>query len=259
MRQNIFKSLKSMAKNAYDAVRKKIRSFSDWILGHVPEPIKEPVNETLEMLEQQVSDIYKKWDSQSFKIRESDSALKGFAKRYVIDGHQGIDPQSFLAAVKTQVTNLSRSHQTKVNLILTCTMEKRDIKTGEVITTNAPSEIILDATDTDVNELYKNAVDKMMESMANFQRMGGNWQFRSVVNLDINTAVYKSLRGNSYIPLPKELASKSAIINLKNNNNLCFKWAVTRALNPVDKNAEKIDKNLQKQAECHGMSVMQCK
>jgi len=89
----------------------------------------------------------------------------------------------------------------------------------------------------------------MMESMANFQRMGGNWQFRSVVNLDINTAVYKSLRGNSYIPLPKELASKSAIINLKNNNNLCFKWAVTRALNPVDKNAEKIDKNLQKQAE----------
>jgi len=213
--RHFLKSLESMAKNA----GKKKNEFVNWILScipDVPEPIKEPVNETLEVLEQQVSDIYKKWDSQSFKIRESDSALKGFAKRYVIDGHQGIDPQSFLAAVKTQVTNLlSRSHQTKVNLILTCTMEKRDIKTGEVIKTNAPSEILLDATDTDVNELYKNAVDKMMESMAYFQRMGGNWQFRSVVNLDINTAVYKPLRGNSYIPLSKELASKSAIINLK--------------------------------------------
>jgi len=61
--------------------------------------------------------------------------------------------------------------------------------------------------------------------------------------------VYKPLRGNSYIPLPKELANKKAIINLKNNDNLCFKWTVTRALNPVDKNAERIDKNLQKQAE----------
>ena len=89
--------------------------------------------------------------------------------------------------------------------------------------------------ETDVNEIYKKAVDKMMESMANFQRMGSNWQFRSVKNLDINTTVYKPLRGNSYIPLPKELANKKAIINLKNNDNLCFKWAVTRALNPVER------------------------
>ena len=58
--------------------------------------------------------------------------------------------------------------------------------------------------------------------------------------------MYKPLRGISYIPLPKELANKKAIINLKNNDNLCFKWAVTRALNPLDKNAERIDKNLQK-------------
>jgi len=44
--------------------------------------------------------LYKKWDSQSFKIRESDSALKGFAKRYVIDGSEGYDPKSFMREVK---------------------------------------------------------------------------------------------------------------------------------------------------------------
>jgi len=74
-------------------------------------------------------------------------------------------------------------------------MEKRDIKTGEVITTNAPfrskTEILLDATDTDVNEIYSNAVDKIMEFVAIFQKMGSNWQFRNFVNLDINTAVYR--------------------------------------------------------------------
>ena len=72
-------------------------------------------------------------------------------------------------------------------------------------------EAIVDGTD--VNERHSVAVDKMMESMANFQRMDSNWQFRSVVNLAINTAVYKPLRGNSYIPLPKEQANKKAIIN----------------------------------------------
>ena len=133
------KSLKSIAKNIYDAVRKKTSEFADWILRYVPQSIKKPANERVEALKQQVSDIFKKWYPQSFKIRESDSALKGFTKQYVIDGREGYDPQSFLAAVETQVTNLlSRSRQTNVNLILACTMEKRDIRAGEVITTNAP-------------------------------------------------------------------------------------------------------------------------
>ena len=173
-------------------------------------------------------------------------------KQFTIDGKEGYDPQSFLDAAETQVTNfLSNNPQTKVNLILTCTMERADIKTGEVTIINAPflskTEIILDATD--VNEIYSNASDKTKESMASFQIRGSNWRFRSVVKLDINTATYRPLRGNSYIPLPKELASKKAIINPKNSDNFCFKWCITRALNPVDKNAERIDKNLQKQAE----------
>ena len=48
----------------------------------------------------------------------------------------------------------------------------------------------------------------------------------------------------TYIPLPKFLAAKKAIINLKNEDDECFKWAITRALNPVEKNSERIDKEL---------------
>ena len=219
MSQNILKSLKSATKNAgnwvSESIKKPVKSatknvkneFVNWIrriIPDVPEPIKEPVNETLEMLEQQVSDIYKKWDSQSFKIRESDSALKGFAKRYVIDGREGYDPKSFMKEVKSQVVDLlNKSRQNKVYLALKCVMEKRDMSTGEVVTAEptfrSDVEAIID--ETDVNEIYKKAVDKMMESMANFQGMGSNWQFRSVKNLDINTTVYKPLRGNSYICL----------------------------------------------------------
>ena len=58
---------------------------------------------------------------------------------------------------------------------------------------------------------------------------------------------YRPLRGNSYIPLPKELANKKAIINMMNEDDQCFKWNVTRALNPVEKNAEKIDNELRRQ------------
>ena len=43
---------------------------------------------------------------------------------------------------------------------------------------------------------------------------------------------------------PSSQQQRKAIINLKNKDNECFKWAITRVLNPVEKNSEHIDKKL---------------
>ena len=105
-------------------------------------------------------------------------------------------------AVKSQVVDLlNRNRQTrfKVYLALKCVMEKRDMSTGEVVTKEptfrSDVETIVDGTD--VNEIYKKAVAKMMESKTNFRRMDSNWQFRNVVKLDINIIAYSPLRGSS--------------------------------------------------------------
>ena len=42
---------------------------------------------------------------------------------------------------------------------------------------------------------------------------------------------------------------KMAITNMKNEDNVCFKWSVTRALNPVERNGERVTKLLKLQAE----------
>ena len=60
---------------------------------------------------------------------------------------------------------------------------------------------------------------------------------------------YEPLGGSSYITLPGFLAAKKAIINLNNEDEECFKWAITRALNPVEKNSERIDIKLREQSE----------
>ena len=57
---------------------------------------------------------------------------------------------------------------------------------------------------------------------------------------------YNPLRGETWIALPKELANKKAIINMKNEDNKCFLWCVLRALNPCEKKSERIDKKLKK-------------
>ena len=75
--------------------------------------------------------------------------------------------------------------------------------------------------------------ETVLESLAKFQRQGTNWRFHSVLSLDLHT--YEPLGGSSYIPLPAFLAAKRAIVNLKNEDDECFTWAITRALNPGEK------------------------
>ena len=91
--------------------------------------------------------------------------------------------------------------------------------------------------------------ETVLESLAKFQRQGSNWRFHSVLSLDLHTVKYVPLGGSSYIPLPKFLAAKEAIINLKNEEDECFKWAITRILNPVEKNSERIDTKLREKSE----------
>ena len=59
------------------------------------------------------------------------------------------------------------------------------------------------------------------------------------MSLPLHTVKYEPLGGSSYIALPDFQAAKKAIINLKNEDDECFKWAITRALNPVEKYSER--------------------
>ena len=101
------------------------------------------------------------------------------------------------------------------------------------------TEVNLESTNS--NELFSKMKETVLKASAKFQRQGSNWRFRSVLSLDLHTVKYEPLGGFSYILLPGFLVAKKAIINLKNEDDECFKWAITRALNPVEKISERID------------------
>ena len=255
--------IKKSVKTLGNKIKSEINSFANWIANYIPPPVKAAVNDKVEDLKMKVNNIfntvYKNVNfkalmkkTEPYKIKEPKTAIRGFTKQYTIDGSVNIDAESFLNAVQPLVINiLEANQQTKVNFVLTCTMERADINSGQVSSVDVPfvSKTEVHIAATDVGNLYKNACDKILESMASFQMHGSNWRFKSVSKLDINTVVYKPLNGSSYIPLPDNLAAKKAIINMKNDDNECFKWCITRALNPIDKNQERITKELVEQSK----------
>ena len=81
-------------------------------------------------------------------------------------------------------------------------------------------EVNLDGTNEE--ELYDMMVERIIEKMATFQSKGSGWRLHSIIQLELHTMGYNPLRGETWIPLPKELANKNAIINMKNKDNKCF-------------------------------------
>lgn len=53
---------------------------------------------------------------------------------------------------------------------------------------------------------------------------------KRIVHLYLNTDKYSPLNGSQYLALPKWIKDKKAVVNVKNNNAECFKWAILSAV-----------------------------
>ena len=108
-----------------------------------------------------------------------------------------------------------------------------------------------------MSELFNVMTSRLIELSQQFQNQGFGWQFSKVETLDINIDPFEPFYGSSYIPLPKKIADKKAIINVKNeSDNYCFKWAVTSAIYTAKNNPERPNKNMRDNSEkfnCKGI------
>ena len=90
------------------------------------------------------------------------------------------------------------------------------LKTNEIKPADFLSGIEVNLDGTDEKELYDTMVERILGKIATFLATESEIRFHSVIKLELHTVSYKPLRGETWIPLPKELADKKAIINMKN-------------------------------------------
>ena len=58
--------------------------------------------------------------------------------------------------------------------------------------------------------------------------------------MSITISKYQPLNGGSYIKLPKYISNKKAIINVKNDDDNCLRWALRAALYPPLKKSDRM-------------------
>ena len=140
-----------LASNITETARRRVTNFGNWLTGYVgPEQTPQVLREIVEHVRSNYP------PSQPFEVRESDSALRRFARVYAIDGMEGYDARSFLDSARENITSVLRNNRrTKVKLIFKCYMEKPSIL-GEIIIRKFAfhSEIHINLDGTDEEELY---------------------------------------------------------------------------------------------------------
>ena len=186
-----------------------------------------------------------------FEAIETGKALKNFTKVYTINGIDGYDGESFLNNAEDSITKVLRENRrTKVKLVFKCYMIKEG-PDGEIIRPfDFHSGIMNNLGGTDENELYDMMIETIKEKIDKLESAEGpGWRLHSIIRLQLHTAEFIPLRESSYIELPKGLKDKKAIINMKNDDDKCFLWCVLRALCPVKKNKERLDKTLKSNIE----------
>ena len=100
-----------------------------------------------------------------------------------------------------------------------------------------------DDNDDIIEELFKPFIQKYDENLQN-KMTGSDFEFDGVNFLYYDFNEISLNRGGSYIDSPKWLKDKKSTINPKNNDDKCFQYAVTLALNldNIDNLPERIPK-----------------
>ena len=106
------------------------------------------------------------------------------------------------------------------------------------------NEIMIgDDNDDIIEELFKSFLQKYEDNLQNKMK-GSDFEFDGVNFLYYDFNKISLNRGRSYIDSPKWLKDKRSTINPKNNDDKCFQYAVTLALNfdKIKKDPQRISK-----------------
>ena len=183
------------------------------------------------------------------KIEEVDKALKGYTKSFEINIKNDKDPliqlQNTRLAIEYHIIKILTSMK-GLKFVETLKVTFKKLAKDEIVYKTAyfnskPQTII---NNTEINKSLQSSKEQILNMIAQWISEGSGWTIESVDNHYLNIVQYQPMKASSYIKLPQELRnSAKGLINMKNEDNECFRWCHIRHSNPQDKNPQRIKKS----------------
>ena len=167
----------------------------------------------------------------SWGPRLLEGAFNGAYRRYRMDGIEGMDVYTFFDRTRKFLIELLSKETTNRAVRSQATIWIWFIKDGiEQVELVFNSRMLAVYNLSDMNGLVSEMIAHMVQQIENPALRDSKFVFNGIIRMDINFHRLNLTSGSSYVPLPDWLAGKGAIINPKNLDMECFKWAVIAAI-----------------------------
>ena len=190
-------------------------------------------------------------------ITQMQQALQGYTKSFDIELRDNKDPLVQLQESRKAIEYLF-NNQLKISkgFKYVETLQVKFIKFSNGQKTekngffNSKADLIIN--NTNIQSSLQISKQHILNLISQWVSEGSGWTVESIESHHLNIANYSPLKGSSYIELPPEIKKSKGLINIKNEDNECFRWCHIRHLNPQNKNPQRItktDKNFIKQLD----------
>ena len=190
-------------------------------------------------------------------ITQMQQALQGYTKSFDIELRDNKDPLVQLQESRKAIEYLF-NNQLKISkgFKYVETLQVKFIKFSNGQKTekngffNSKADLILN--NTNIQSSLQISKQHILNIISQWVSEGSGWTVESIESHHLNIANYSPLKGSSYIELPPEIKKSKGLINIKKEDNECFRWCHIRHLNPQNKNPQRItktDKNFIKQLD----------
>ncbi len=125
-----------------------------------------------------------------------------------MDGSEYKDPDVFLYDIANGVKEIVRSvdGSKKVNMNLSCLLEKEDPKTGDKEEDTVGARSGTHTVTIQLGDTYDEMRNRMRENLSKFQKNGSGWRLKSIIGLEIGIVKFDPLSGSGYSKLPPAIA-----------------------------------------------------
>ena len=238
-------------------VKGKLNKWYDWLINHVPKPIKDGASRAFKTFKDKVMGLYNRVtgsacketrikEPKPFKTIEFEQAFGGAYRSYRINGKPKMDVDTFFNRIRKELIELiKRELKTQTSARIQTTAWIRFVRDGSLEGPGeAHDEEGQERVELSFNSLmtsvYRGSemdqiVDGMTASMKfqieNPALLNSRFVFDEFLYLDVNFHQLNLTRGSSYLPLSDWLVSKKAIVNPHNDDEECLKWLVIAAEN----------------------------
>jgi len=226
-KKETYEQLKREILNEFDDLEKNFKDIS-------PEKIKKELKRVFIDIKTNKRKFQKiELENDKYKIEETDQALEGcfLTTRLTQEEIASVNviieelPEMLVSKLKNV---LKQKKRFKLQIVLTAKFKKFHPASGteEFNELTVPSKNRNIFREDEIKRTVADLLSEIHEKIESWDNNEGYWHLENVNHIDLKIREYKPLSGSSYIQTPKWISGKKATINIKNEDQKCFKYCM---------------------------------